>query len=423
MNDKAKEMFEAIRENELEIAQINFEASLKQALLEDDIEGLVEFAERLHQAGFLSEAKQTYELLKNMAPHIEEWDLFLAELAIDQDHVLEGIDLLLKIDSTNELYPNALLLLADAYQTIGLYEVSEQKILEAISILPEEPILQYALAKLYYAIGSFKKAIPIYENLIELQPDFVEAENILMQLAECYHAIGDFEEGVYYLEQIESKKHTSDSLFQLGLGYLQLKDYGRAVRNFEELLSKDPDYLSAYLYLSQALEADLQLEEALGTILKGIQENPFQAEFYLAAANLHRKLKQPEQAHLLLEKALELEPDIMEAVAMKVDLAMEAEQYEDVISILESQEDYMNQPLYQWSLARAYNYLEEYERASDYFDKAYYQLDENLDFLQDYSQFLREEGRVEDRAEIIKKALSIEPNNPYFLEMDKNQFE
>ncbi|MGP6140078.1 MULTISPECIES: tetratricopeptide repeat protein [unclassified Jeotgalibaca] len=420
MNSKAEKMFEAIRENEVEIAQVYFNESLEQSIQESDIDGLADFAEELHHAGFVDEATRTYRLLKQLAPQFEEWDLYLAELAIDNDQVSDGIDILLQFDESSELYPNVLLVLADAYQSLGLYEVSEQKILEAIKILPDEPVLKYALAKLFYSIGSFKKAIPLYEELLELNDEMPWEDNILMQLAECHHAIGQFEEGIQYLEQLHSEEHSSDSLFQLGFGYLQMKAYGRSIQIFEELLEKDPDYLSVYLYLAQALEADQRLPEALEAMLKGIEENPFQAEFYLAAANLQRKQKRTEEAEKLLDKAIELEPEFIEAILLKVDLALDDERYEDVVTYLESNPDNANQPHFQWKLALAHDKLEDYDVASAYFEKAHRYFDDNLDFLEDYSTYLQEEGNLEKLATVVRHALTIEPNHPYFLDMMLN---
>lgn len=422
MNSKAEKMFEAIRDNELEIAQVHFNESLELAMEEGDLDGLSEFAEALHHAGFLNEATTAYQLLKQLAPQYEEWDLYIAELAIDNDQVSEGIDILLQFDSNSELYPSVLLVLADAYQSLGLPEVSEQKIREALAILPDEPVLKYALAKLFYTIGSYKKAIPLYEELLELEEEMPWEDNIVMQLAECYQGIGEFEEGIYYLEQLKSEDHSSDSLFQLGFAYLQIHSYGRAIQIFEELLEKDPDYLSVYLYLAQALEADQQLPEALEQMLRGIKENPYQAEFYLAAANLHRKLKQTKEAEDLLDRALEFEPEFVEAVLLKVDMAMDNARYEDVISYLESNPDNLNQPYYQWRLALAYNELEEYEQASDYYQKAYNYFIDNLDFLENYSDFLQEEANLEMLKEVVEQALVIDSNNQYFMDIMINRF-
>lgn len=422
MNSKAEKMFEAIRENELEIAQVHFNESLEQSMQEKDMEGLSDFAEALHQAGFLNEATTAYQLLKQLAPQFEEWDLYLAEIAIDNDQVAEGIDILLQFDASSELYPSVLLVLADAYQSLGLYEVSEQKIREAMAILPEEPVLKYALAKLFYSIGNFKKAIPLYEELLEWNEEVPFEDNIVLQLAECYNAIGEFEEGIYYLEQLHADEHTSDSLFQLGFAYLQLHENSRAVHIFEELLEKDPDYLSVYFYLAQALEADHRLPEALQKMKKGIEENPFQAEFYLAAANLHRKLKQPAEAEQMLDSALENDPDLIDAVLLKVDLAMEDERYEEIVAYLESNPDNLNQPYYQWKLAMAYNQLEQFEVAGDFFKKAYRRLEDNLAFLEDYSEFLQEEGDLSMLKQLVDQALTIDPDNQYFMDIMLNRF-
>lgn len=420
MNNKANEMFNAVRENELEIAMVLFEASLEQAVLEKDIDGLSEFAEELHHAGFLAEAEKSYQLLKQLAPEFQEWDLYLAEVAIDNGNVTEGIDILLQFEKTSDLYPNVLLVLADAYQSLGLYEVSEQKILEAISLLPHEPILKYALAKLFFSMGNFKKAIPLYEELLD-EEQMPWQDNILMQLAECHHSIGQFEEGIYYLEQLHKEEHTSDSLFQLGFGYLQMQENTRAIQIFEELLEMDPDYLSAYLYIAQAFEADQRTLEALEVIQKGIKENAYQSELYLEAATLLRKLNKLAESEDMLDKALELEADMVEANLMKVDLAMEDNRFEDVITYLEMNQDNKNIPQYQWKLALAYDKIEEYEVANTYFEKAYDYFVDNLEFLEDYALFLQEEGNVEKLAIVVKDALEIEPNDPYFLEVLTNR--
>lgn len=422
MNSKAEKMFEAIRDNEQEIAQVYFNESLELAMEEGDLDGLSEFAEALHHAGFLNEATTAYQLLKQLAPQYEEWDLYIAEIAIDNDQISEGIDILLQFEMKSELYPNVLLVLADAYQSLGLYEVSEKKIREAMAILPDEPVLKYALAKLFYTIGSFKKAIPLYEELLELEEEMPWEDNIVMQLAECYHGIGEFEEGIYYLEQLQADDHSSDSLFQLGFAYLQTEEYGRAIQIFEDLLEKDPDYLSVYLYLSQALEADQRLSEALEQMLRGVKENPFQAEFYLAAAQLHRKLKQTEAAEELLDSALEFEPEFVEAVLLKVDMAMDGERYEEVIEYLESNPDNLNQPYYQWRLALAYNEMEEFEKASDYYKKAYHYFVDNLDFLEIYTDFLQEEGDLTMLKDVVEQALLIDSDNQYFMDIMINRF-
>lgn len=422
VNTEAEKMFEAIRMNELEEAAELFDNSLRKSLIDYDVEGLAEFAAALYQVGFLDNARDAYLLLKDMAPELDEWNLFLAEIAIDQNRVEEGLDLLLEFDKDSDLYPHALLSLADAYQTLGLYEVSEQKIKEAMMLLPDEPVLQFALAKLHHTTGKYQQAISLYEQLIDKDTQDAWRENLYILLADCYNAIGMFEEAVANLEEVLADDHTADSLFQLGFDYLQLNEYERAIQVLQDLISKDPDYMSAYLHLSDALDKDLRTEEALEIIKEGIALDPYQANLFLAEAKLYLKNHQLEKAENSIGEALALDPELAEAMILRIDLLMEQERYEDVIAILDNDEkEFVPQPRFEWMLAKAYNEEEDFDKASAHFDKAYFELFDNLTFLEEYSQFLLEEGNMLKLSEVVEQALDIQPENQYFIELKEDR--
>src|SRR5699024_12769564 len=60
----------------------------------------------------------------------------------------------------------ALLILADLYQVLGMTEVSEAKLKEAARILPDESLIEFALAELYFSINKFDEAQFIYHRLL-----------------------------------------------------------------------------------------------------------------------------------------------------------------------------------------------------------------------------------------------------------------
>lgn len=65
-----------------------------------------------------------------LAPQIQEWNIALAEIAIDEDDYDQALDILLTIDKESDVYPQALLTMADAYQVQGLYESAKRKYLK-----------------------------------------------------------------------------------------------------------------------------------------------------------------------------------------------------------------------------------------------------------------------------------------------------
>lgn len=412
MNKEAQSMIESIQKNDLETAMKQFNESITISVAQGNREDLLELAETLHQLGFLEEAKEAYIVLKGLSPEFEDWNVALAEIAIDQDNYDAALDILLTIDKNSDVYPQVLLTMADAYQVQGLYEVSEQKIFEAMALLPNEPVLDFALAQLYHSIGEYKKAIPIYEELAYGDGDIVSEAQINFLLGDCYNAVGEFEKALDYLEKVPEDEHHPDSYFQLGFTYYQLKEYPRSIAIFRKLIEVDKDYQSAYIYLAHALEQEMQLEEALEVINQGIARNPYQAEFHTSAANLQLKLNREEEAEVSLMTAAELEPDLTSIHLAIGNLLLKQERYDDVIAYIKERNSRdENDPQYDWLLGKSYNELEEYASAKESYKAAYPHFIDNESFLTEYAAFLREEGDWDTLSQVVHDGLEINPSH------------
>ena len=126
-------------------------------------------------------------------------------------------------------YPQALLVLADYYQMQGLFEVAELRINEALQILPNEPLLQFAKAELLFETGRFSEAARIYEELYTIDKKF--AGTLLAQrLAEVYRAGAGYETALdYYMEALEEEV-TPDLLFGSGYAAFQIQKYELAIK-------------------------------------------------------------------------------------------------------------------------------------------------------------------------------------------------
>ena len=105
-------------------------------------------AEELQNLGFLEEALELYEKVLENNPEEGGLLVSIAEVYIDMNNEDEALVTLEKMDRNDPAYVEALLLLADLYEAQGLFEVSEQKLLEAEKLAPEEPVIQFALAEI-----------------------------------------------------------------------------------------------------------------------------------------------------------------------------------------------------------------------------------------------------------------------------------
>ena len=158
----SEQMLQALENEDLVSANLAF----NQALIQDEDSELHELAQYLLQIGFLEEAEQTFLHLLEKYPNNEELYLGLAEVAIENDNSDQALNFIEKVPKDSDYYVQALLLSADLYQMIGIPEVSEAKLTEAAKILPDEPLIQFALAELFFNTERFGEAATIYQILL-----------------------------------------------------------------------------------------------------------------------------------------------------------------------------------------------------------------------------------------------------------------
>src|SRR5699024_5890205 len=105
-----------------------------------------------YEWGFLEQAIQLLEELLQKYPKEGEIITLLAEINIELEKDDEAIELLNQLNKDDPFYAAALMQLADLYQAQGLFEVSEQKLLEAKDMYPEGIVIDFALGELMFSI-------------------------------------------------------------------------------------------------------------------------------------------------------------------------------------------------------------------------------------------------------------------------------
>lgn len=327
---------------------------------------------------------------------------------------MEALDLLHTIDSSSETYPQALLVQADYYHLNGLPEVSIQKLVEAESILADEPVIKFALAEVYFTMADYQNAIKKYEQLNEEGIEEVSGTIISARLGSCYLMIGDYTEAIVLLEDALSYKDDAEVFYQLGIVHVQKEDYDKAIEPLEKAVELDPSLTGAYILLSDVYENQSKLEQALEEIENGIQYNEIYIELYFKAAELASKLNEFGKAESYYQEAIEIEPGNDRAVVKYAEYLTYMEDSEAVIELFDQSAETMRQlPESLWFLAQANNHLDEYDEARKYYDQAYQYLDENSDFLKDYAFYLREDGQRDKMKEVIQKYLQLIPGEDF----------
>src|SRR5699024_2721167 len=160
----------------------------------------------LFQLGFLEETKRVYNHLIDINPSDDELKIYLAEIEIEDGQELEALELLHSIDQTSSSYSQSLLVQADYYHLNGLPEVSIQKLEEAEEVLPEEPVVKFALAEVYFTTAEYQLAANYYEVLIDGNVEEVAGTLINARLGNAYLMLGNYEKAIENLNEALSYK-------------------------------------------------------------------------------------------------------------------------------------------------------------------------------------------------------------------------
>ncbi len=406
MTTYSEKMLQALHEEELAQAQL----MLAEAIRKDDDDTLADLGEELLSLGFLEEAKLVFDHLVTIFPEADGLNLPLAEIAIENNLIDDAFVYLEKVGKDSDSYVQSLLVTADLYQVIGIPEVSEAKLKEAQRLMPDEPLILFALGELYFSNGQFQEAATAYQELLEGQVAEISNVSINERLGSTLSMSGDFEGAIPFLEKALGEGQTDDRLFQLAFTYLQLHENQKAIALLQQLRALNPHYQSLYLSLGEALQEEEQLEEARTVLAEGIKENPFQVDLYQLASENAYRLHDTEKAEALLKEALELGEKTDETRLTLSNLYLNEHRFDEVIDVVQQMEE-QGHPYGEWNLAHAYNELEEFDLAKVHYEQAYQELSHEPEFLKEYAVFLREEGQLEQAKELLQHYLHHEPGD------------
>ncbi|NMH68834.1 tetratricopeptide repeat protein [Bacillus sp. RO3] len=404
----AEKMLTSLEEGKLEEAKKQYNQVMKFGSHEEKFS----LAEELHHLGFLEEAKELYENLLEYYPGEGELLIELAEVLVEMDNEEVAIENLSELDENDPIYPRALLLLADLYQMQGLFEVSEQKLLQAKKLLPDEPVIEFGLGELYSETGRFLEAIRHYEALIQKGTTSLGGTNVHQRLAEAYSVGGAFEGALNHYEKAIEEHLEINTLFGYAFTAYQAGFYEKAIEKFESVKELDPEYHSVYLLLAKSYEREEKLQESLEAVQEGVKQDEFNKELNLFGGKISLKLGLEKEAEAFLREALALDPGYLEAALVINKLFFTQDRFEDVLEIaqmltVEGEED----PQINWDLAKAYEGLEQYNHALNQYRIAYTYFKNHQEFLLEYGQFLVEEGLRGEAVEVYKHLIEMDPSN------------
>ena len=363
----------------------------KKALQEDPAEVLVELAEYLESIGFLPQAQEIYEKVRFDFPEV---NVNLAQIAAEDGDIEKD-------------YLSALVVKADLYQMEGLTDVARDKLLEA-SQLSDDSIIIFGLAEMEFELGNFEQAIHYYAKLDNRELLEATGVSTYERIGKAYASLGKFEAAREFLEKAIEIEYDDTIAFELATLLYDQEEYQKANFYFKQIETMSADFEGYEYIYALSLHAEHKTEEALRIAQQGISKNAFNVQLLLLASQLSYELHDTQSAESYLKQALPLAEDQDEIVLRLSTLYLEEERYDDLVALADYEFDSV---LARWNIAKAYQALDDEEKAFQIYQDLSTDLSDNPEFLQDYAYILREFGYRDQARVTAEKYLSLVPDD------------
>lgn len=403
---KSEQMLAALQEQDLALADRYFE----QALTTDSEEELLDLADYLESIGFFPQAKRIFEKL---APDYPASYISLAAIASDDGDLEQAFAYLEEIQPGSDWYVAALLAKADLYQLEGLPDVAREKLTQAAA-LTDEPLVTFGLAEIDLELGDFSQAIKEYAQLDNRTIFEQTGVSTYQRIGVCYASLGKFAAAIEFLEKAVELEYDDAAVYELATILADQEEYQKANLYFKQLDTLSPDFEGYEYGYALSLHADHRTAEALTLAQQGLAKNPFETRLLLLASQLSYELHDEKAAENYLLQAQEDADDLEEIALRLTTLYLEQERYEDILEFAEQEVD---NALTRWNLARAYQALENLEKAEELYNQLARELQDNPEFLEQYVYLLRELGRFEEAKRAAASYLRLVPDDARMQEL------
>ncbi|MFH5833411.1 tetratricopeptide repeat protein [Halalkalibaculum sp. DA3122] len=240
------------------------------------------------------------------------------------EEAIEYFEEAIRIKPKDTFYVNA----GNAAACLNRVEEAESRYLKALEANSNSVSAHKSLAKLYEYTGDFKKAAPLWTELVRItgKEEFkVEyAQNLLNQKK--------YSKAVEILYNQVSKE-SSRVWYLVGICEYQLKNYGWAVSCFKKGLAIDPDDEDIRHYLAVTYVARGEAEKGILQLDKILRVNPENYRILTEKGVILLSENQPSRALELFEKSLSIHPEYDKAKKyrdMAVEILRESDKDDDV---------------------------------------------------------------------------------------------
>jgi len=197
--------------------------------------------------------------------------------------------------------------IADVWMAKGAVDEAIAECSQVIELNPENVEAWHRRGYAHLEAHQYEKAIADWSKVIELDPKIAAAWNnrgcAYGRMAKWDNSIADVSKA------IELDPKSAVAWHNRGLEYSNLNQWDKALADFSKAIELDPEDAIAWTGRGRAYHELNQLDKALADVSKAIELDPKHAAAWNGRGLVHRELKQWDNAFADLSKAIELDPE------------------------------------------------------------------------------------------------------------------
>ncbi|MGC1301127.1 MAG: tetratricopeptide repeat protein, partial [Caulobacteraceae bacterium] len=272
----------------------------------------------LTELGRPADAETPLRTAVSLAPESAEARFNLGNALLRQLRFTEARDAYLDAIRLRPAYPHAHGNLAATYKGLAALDLSLAHYAEAARLAPRDTTLLHNYALMLAELRRFGEAIPVYEQVIGLEPgnaalhtnlgsaiqEFVRDRHEVDVLILLDRAI------LAHLQALTIKPDLMAAQMNLGLALLARGRPGDAIAPFETAIAINPNSAECYCNLGQCLADVGRFEEATAACRRSIELNPSLPEAHSTLGNVM----------IAQNRVVEAEPHFRDALALRPEM-------------------------------------------------------------------------------------------------------
>ena len=265
-------------------------------------------ARQYFDAGDYVKAREGYdELVKLDSSDVSSW-LKLAEIASFRQRYKEAEDALNQVLFIDSMNLSSLMMMGDILNRYNNTEAMRYYG-RAYQYYPENQKAAFALANLYIQSKDAWKAIPICEQMLELDTTSIKFSKLL---GYAYYKTGEPASAVRYLEYANELGDSTVFAFKFkGISHYLRVDFKSSIESLQHAVKKDTLDAEIYFFLGASMSTTKEKALAMSHLNRSLKlmqpESSIVSRIYSEQGNIKRLETEYEEAYELYSKAWEMD--------------------------------------------------------------------------------------------------------------------